>query len=100
MPNGAILVNSARAATIDQDALFTEALSERLFVALDVYSSEPPMLPDKLPRNILLSPHIAGDTREGHLALMEIVVRDIITWLDRGERGPTTVDGHSWDILA
>lgn len=99
MPDGAILVNSSRGATIDQDALFAEIAAERLFVALDVFTPEPPQLPS-LPPNVLLSPHIAGDTREGHLALMEYVVRDLIAWLERGESGPTKVDGRGWDILA
>jgi phosphoglycerate dehydrogenase-like enzyme len=100
MPDGAVLVNSSRGATIDQDALFAEIAAERLFVALDVFTPEPPQLPSQLSRNVLLSPHIAGDTREGHLALMEYVVRDLIAWLERGESGPTKVDGRTWDILA
>lgn len=99
MPDGAVLVNSSRGATIDQDALFAEIAAGRLFVALDVFTPEPPQLPS-LPRNVLLSPHIAGDTREGHLALMEYVVRDLIAWLERGESGPTKVDGRAWEILA
>jgi phosphoglycerate dehydrogenase-like enzyme len=100
MPDGAVLVNSSRGATVDQEALFAEIAAERLFVALDVFTPEPPQLPNPLPLNVMLSPHIAGDTREGHLALMEYVVRDLIGWLERGEIGPTKVDGRAWEILA
>ena len=102
MADGAILVNSSRGATVDQEALFAEIGRGRLYVALDVYTPEPPQLPEQVLRspNVLLSPHIAGDTTEGHLALMETVVRDMIGWLERGESGSTRVDGRSWDIAA
>ncbi|HVX42903.1 MAG TPA: hydroxyacid dehydrogenase [Mycobacteriales bacterium] len=102
VPDGGIIVNSARGAAIDQDAFFAEIGSGRIRAAIDVYDGEPPTVPDDIRSapNVLLSPHIAGDTRQGHLALMEYVVRDIITWLDTGERGRSFVDPRAWATAA
>jgi phosphoglycerate dehydrogenase-like enzyme len=102
MPDGGILINSSRGATIDQDALFEELADGRILAALDVFDTEPPTLPPHIrdAPNVLLSPHIAGNTAEGHRALMEYVVRDIVTWLDRGQAGPSWVDPRSWNIAA
>lgn len=102
MRDGALFVNSARAGSVDQEALFAEIASGRIRVALDVYLKEPPTLPDVILQapNALLTPHIAGGSREGHLALMGSVVRDVIAWLERGESGPTKVDARAWDVAA
>jgi D-3-phosphoglycerate dehydrogenase len=63
----AVLVNTARGELIDEAALI-EALRERRIAgaALDVYEREP-LRPDSALRslpNVLLSPHVAGQTRE------------------------------------
>jgi len=50
--------------------------------------------------NLLLTPHIAGDTAEGHLALAGYVLKDALQWLDDGTRGPSFVDPASWSIAA
>lgn len=62
MRDGATLVNTARGALIDQDALVTEVVSGRLSAILDVTTPErlpadSPLL--RLP-NVLVTPHIAG----------------------------------------
>lgn len=102
VPDGGIVINSARGAAIDQDAFFAEIASGRIRAALDVYDGEPPTLPEPIRTapNVLLSPHVAGDTKQGHLALMEYVVRDIISWLDTGERGSCFVDPRAWATAA
>jgi phosphoglycerate dehydrogenase-like enzyme len=102
LPDGAILVNSSRGPAVDQEALLEHVLTGRISAALDVYDPEPPSLrPEVLAApNLLLTPHVAGDTEEGHLALTAHVVADVLAWLDRGERGPSVVDPAVWAIAA
>jgi phosphoglycerate dehydrogenase-like enzyme len=102
LPDDTIVVNSSRGPAVDQDALLEHVVAGRLFAALDVYDPEPPRLAaDVLAApNLLLTPHIAGDTVEGHLALAGYVMADVIRWLDGGERGPSFVDPAAWSIAA
>ena len=65
MKPSAILMNFSRGAMVDEDALY-RALSERRLAgaALDTFSPEPPDFSHPLYRldNVLLSPHIAGNS--------------------------------------
>ncbi|MGW0810589.1 hydroxyacid dehydrogenase [Nonomuraea sp. NPDC002799] len=79
MPDGATLINTARGALVDQDALIAELASGRLYAVIDV--TEPDVLPDGSPLydlpNVLLTPHIAGSlggelARIADLALDEL----------------------------
>jgi phosphoglycerate dehydrogenase-like enzyme len=64
MPDDGLLVNAARGAIVDHDALASELLTGRLRAALDV--SEPEPLPADSPLralpNLLYTPHVAGAT--------------------------------------
>ncbi|WP_350276114.1 hydroxyacid dehydrogenase [Kribbella sp. HUAS MG21] len=102
LPDGAVVVNSARGPAIDQQALLEHALDGRIYAALDVYDPEPPAFDAATLRspNLLLSPHIAGDTAEGHLALAGYVLRDALRWLADGTRGASFVDPAAWSIAA
>ena len=84
MKPGALLVNTARGAVIDEPAL-CEVLAARpdLSAALDVYETEP--LPaghplEKLP-NVLLMPHMGGPTVDRRLAVTRSVTQDIRRFL-------------------
>jgi phosphoglycerate dehydrogenase-like enzyme len=64
LPDGALVVNAGRGRTLDTPALVAELERGRLRAALDVTDPEP--LPDghplwRLP-NVLVSPHVAGDS--------------------------------------
>ena len=102
MPDGGIFINSSRATTVDTRALGAEIASHRIYAALDVFETEPPTLGADIrgADNVLLSPHIAGDTLQGHLALMDFVVRDIIRWLDTGVKGASFVNPAFWNLAA
>ena len=102
LPDGAVVVNSSRGPAIDQQALLDHVLDGRLYAALDVYDPEPPTFDRTIldAPNLLLSPHVAGDTAEGHLALAGYVLKDVIQWLDDGTRGPSFVDPAAWSIAA
>ncbi len=64
LPDGALVVNGGRGRTIETDALVRELETGRLRAVLDVVDPEP--LPDDHPLwalpNVLISPHIAGDS--------------------------------------
>ncbi|MEA5455236.1 hydroxyacid dehydrogenase [Sinomonas sp. JGH33] len=79
LPDGAILVNTARGILVDQDALVEELAANRIRAILDV--TEPEVLPEGHPLyslpNVFLTPHLAGSTgvelrRLGHAALAEV----------------------------
>ena len=66
LPDNALLVNGGRGRTVDTTALVRELETGRLRAALDVTDPEP--LPEGHPLwalpNVLISPHIAGDSPE------------------------------------
>ena len=75
LPDGALLVNAGRGRTVDTPALVAELASGRLRAALDVTDPEP--LPDGHPLwalpNVLVSPHIAGDSPAAARRAFELV---------------------------
>ncbi|WP_433157113.1 hydroxyacid dehydrogenase [Kribbella sp. CA-247076] len=102
LPDDAIVINSSRGPAVDQQALLDHVLAGRLYAALDVYDPEPPSFEATVLEapNLLLSPHIAGDTAEGHLALAGYVLADVLRYLADGTRGPSFVDPAVWSIAA
>ena len=79
LQDGAVLVNTARGALVDHDALTAEVAAGRIDAVLDVTDPEPPH-PDsplfRLP-NVFLTPHLAGSlggetARLGESALDEL----------------------------
>ena len=74
LPDGALLINGGRGRTVDTDALVREATAGRLRAALDVTDPEP--LPARHPLwslpNVLISPHIAGDSPDSTRRAFEL----------------------------
>ncbi len=67
LPRGAVVVNAARGGLLDQEALCDALDSGHLrAAALDVYDPEPPPSGSRLftTPNLVLSPHLAGASRE------------------------------------
>jgi glyoxylate reductase len=89
----AYLINTARGAHVDEEAL-VEALKkgEIAGAAMDVYEHEPQIQPELLQLdNVVLSPHTGTGTWEGRIAMCENVCDNILAW----EKG----DMHAMDIV-
>jgi len=66
MKSGAVLINTARGAIVDKDALYTELENHRLKAAFDVYWQEPYLgeLKKFYPDSFFMTPHVASTCRE------------------------------------
>lgn len=75
MKDGALLVNAARGAIVDTEALLRETLGNRLRAALDVTDPEP--LPPDHPLwhapGVFITPHVAGSTPASARRLVRLV---------------------------
>lgn len=88
MKRGAYFLNLARAAIVDDEALYTALRDGHLAgAALDVFADEP-VRPEnryvQLP-NVLVAPHLGGATRDVVRHQSESIVDGVEAWL-RGER--------------
>ena len=83
--DGATLVNTARGAIIDEDALVAELVSGRISAGLDVFVHEPDVpVPLRALPNVVLTPHVGSATVETRAAMTRIVVDNVLA-LERGE---------------
>lgn len=94
MRDGALLVNAARGAVLDTDALIGELRSGRLRAALDVTEPEP--LPHDHPLwdagEVLITPHVAGDSPEAARRAYRFVGEQLARYA-RGEPLENVVSG-------
>jgi phosphoglycerate dehydrogenase-like enzyme len=79
---GATVINTARGALLDHDALLDEVSSGRLSAVLDVTDPEP--LPDDHPLwglpNVFITPHLAGSLGTELRRLIDHAVDEIDRW--------------------
>jgi glyoxylate reductase len=83
MKRSALLINTARGAIVDEEALVW-ALNEHLLAgaALDVFEKEPHVHPGLLPlENVVLVPHLGSATRETRTAMADLAVKNVIAVL-------------------
>ena len=84
MKRSAYLINTARGAHVDEQALI-EALKNGIIAgaALDVYEHEPAISSELLTLpNVVLSPHTGTGTWEGRIAMCENVCDNIIAFIE------------------
>lgn len=91
MKPGAFIVNTARAALVNEHDLFA-ALRERRIggAGLDVFWQEPLAVGHPICGldNVVLSPHLGYATTENMAAYYRAVIREIGVWLDGGQPTP------------
>lgn len=94
-PN-AILVNTSRGAVVDTTAVAEAADEGRIIAGIDVYELEPPSddHPLRSARNVVLTPHIAGTTRESVVRIMAAALENLGRF-GNGERLRDVVNGIS-----
>ena len=93
LQDGATLVNTARGAIVDEDALVEELVSGRISAGLDVFADEP-RVPEplfELP-NVVLTPHVASATVETRAAMTRVLVDNVLAFA-RGDSLPNEVFG-------
>src|SRR5690606_20938587 len=101
LQDGAVFINTARAHLVDQDAMLAELQTGRFVAALDVFDPEP--LPDDSPfrklDNVILTPHIAGASKQARIRQGNIIVDEIERFFT-GEALQYRVTRDMLDIMA
>jgi glyoxylate reductase len=89
--DGATLINTARGAIVDEEALVEELVSGRISAGLDVFAAEP-HVPEPLLGllNVVLTPHVASATEETRAAMTRVLVDNVLAFV-RGEPLPNEV---------
>ncbi len=98
MKPSTLVVNASRGAVIDEAALLSALREGRLAgAALDVFEAASPQPGEPLLRtgNLLVTPHMAGNTREAHSRIGIECTAEIIRILD-GERPRNLVNPEAW----
>jgi phosphoglycerate dehydrogenase-like enzyme len=83
LKDGALFINTARGALVDEPALIDELSKGRFTAVLDVFENEP--LAEDSPlrslRNAILAPHAAGHTHETYLRQGSTAVDEALLFL-------------------
>jgi phosphoglycerate dehydrogenase-like enzyme len=91
---GAIFVNTSRGPVVDNVAVASAANDGKIVAGVDVFDTEPPA-PDHPLRsasNVVLTPHIAGTTRESVVRIMAAALENLQRF-QRGEKIKDIVNG-------
>ncbi len=100
MQDDAVLVNTARAAVIDTDALVAELKNGRITASLDVYEEEP--LPADSPlrgmRNCQLTPHTGGPTLDRLVDMGTVAIENIERYVN-GQEVENVLTPERFDLI-
>jgi phosphoglycerate dehydrogenase-like enzyme len=100
MKDGAVLVNTARGAILDEAALVDKLKEGRIWAALDVFETEP--LPEDSPlrglKNVLLLPHQAGPTPDWRPRMGEHALENLTRYVS-GEKVTDVVTLRKYDLI-
>jgi phosphoglycerate dehydrogenase-like enzyme len=79
LADGSVIVNAARGALVDEEALIDELRAGRLWAGLDVTAPEPPAAdcPLRTLPNVLLTPHVGGPVPGRYWDMAAFVVEDL-----------------------
>lgn len=83
LPDGAVFINTARGAIVDEQEMIEELKKQRFVACLDVTDPEPPAansLLRSLP-NVILTPHEAGVVAENMARLGTFAVNEIVAFI-------------------
>jgi glyoxylate reductase len=99
MKSTAILVNTARGAVVNSEALIEALQTKQIYAAaLDVFDPEP--IPSDSPllkmENVVIAPHIASGSIQTRARMAEIVVDNLLAGL-KGERLPFCANPEVYD---
>ncbi|MDN4611229.1 2-hydroxyacid dehydrogenase [Arthrobacter burdickii] len=97
LPDGALVVNVARGAVVDTEALTREVVAGRLKAALDVVDPEP--LPEGHPLwnapGVIITPHVGGNTGAFPPRILALLKRQV-ELLGRGQEPANLVRRGPW----
>lgn len=87
LPDGAVVINTARGGLIDDNALIPALISGKLYAAgLDVYAGEPNIDPRyRALKNVFLLPHVGSGTIETRTAMGMLSIDNLEAVLDGRE---------------
>ena len=94
MKDGALIVNTARGAVIDEEALTRELQTGRISAALDVYyPNEPPLAESPLYDlpNVLMMDHRGGPTTDRYRYITSNMIDDVYSYLTNGTISPEII---------
>jgi phosphoglycerate dehydrogenase-like enzyme len=99
LQEGAVLVNTARGALVDEEALIETLQAGRIWAGLDVTGPEPPAADSPLRTlpNVMLTPHVGGPVPSRYWDMAQFAVEDLRRFFSgeplRGEVTPERLEG-------